>query len=100
MGWSSKQKSIVDKFFVKNHQHAAGKRDHRKFVFCNRSYAHNAFRLAKHLLTCTKTGAEFKAKILRIASLFKSPKFDRAKCNSNDSCILVLLHLHHLISVC
>lgn len=64
-----KQKAIVDKYFVKTHRKYGMCSNFFECKFCKKCYAFNSYRLAKHLLTCTKTGAEFASEKLYIETL-------------------------------
>lgn len=82
MGRPSKQKAFVDKYFIKYY---AGKTEKRKCIFCEESYAYNAFRLAKHLLKCRKTNEKFQKDKMKIESLFKTTNCYQVNFSSNSS---------------
>lgn len=59
MGRPTKQKEAVTKYFKKSLQ-KKGKSEYFDCIFCLQSFAYNSWRMAKHLITCTKTTATFK----------------------------------------
>lgn len=59
MGRPSKQKEAVIKYFKKSLT-KRGKSEYFECTFCLQSFAYNSWRMAKHLITCTKTTALFK----------------------------------------
>lgn len=84
MGRPSKQKQVVDKYF-KKHLHKRGKLDCHECIYCCQTFAYNSWRMAKHLLTCTKISIEFKTTDLPIIQkLFKNQK----GATSNDNTII------------
>lgn len=58
MGRPSKQKQIVQKYFKKK-LIKKGKLDCYECVFCVQTFAYNSWRMAKHLINCTKTTIDF-----------------------------------------
>lgn len=85
MGRPSKQKQIVDKYFKKNLQ-KRGKLDCHECIYCCQTFAYNSWRMAKHLLSCTKTSIEFKnCDMPIIQKLFKNHK--GATSNDTDTMI-------------
>lgn len=61
MGRPQKYTGIVKKYFSSNLQ-KRGKCDSFKCIFCNKIYAKNHLRMAKHLLACKKTTRTFNEK--------------------------------------
>jgi len=82
MSRPSKQKAFVDKYFIKYY---VGKTEKQKCIFCKESYAYNAFRLAKHLLTCKKTDSKFQNDKVKIAPLLKLNNCEEVSFTSNSS---------------
>lgn len=58
MGRPSKHKEAVNKYFKKSLT-KKGKSEYFECTFCLQLFAYNAWRMAKHLITCTKTTALF-----------------------------------------
>lgn len=81
MGRPSKQKEAVIKYFKKS-MTKKGKSEYFECTFCLQLFAYNSWRMAKHLITCTKTTILFKNSDLSIIKKLFSNNTNKEKSTS------------------